>query len=206
MGYYTTIEISLSVKAEKLEEFRQRLAELRAQSQANPEHCWFWNFEDLELSENGWLRFSEDCRKWYEPERFYQFIAPYVNEGYIEGHCEDMDDIWRICFDGKGGFKGQVAVFVDEDSDTMPKAGGVAAPDKATAESRLSCPSCGSVRFVRHADEEVEMVDNGEYVTDELCGGWTEYTYRCTECGKEVTESELVPRCGSPILSEKQMT
>jgi len=56
----------------------------------------------------------------------------------------------------------------------------------------LVCPFCGHDSFIRKSEEEVNMVDDGDSITDELKGnGWSEFYYFCTKCKKEVTHIEL---------------
>lgn len=58
---------------------------------------------------------------------------------------------------------------------------------------RLRCPFCGCDRFKRRCDDEVHMLDDRETVTDELVAEpWSmDYTYTCSNCGKDVTNMEL---------------
>ncbi|MBI4447184.1 MAG: hypothetical protein HY645_14915 [Acidobacteria bacterium] len=125
MGYYTSVGICLSAKKEKIAELRSRVEELRSACQ-NDENHWFWYYDDVEIRDDGAIEFAEYDRKWYEEEQFYELLSPFVMQGYIEGQGEEFGDVWRVCFDGRGGFKRQVAVFADEDkvaqreSEAMP--------------------------------------------------------------------------------------
>jgi len=56
----------------------------------------------------------------------------------------------------------------------------------------MVCPFCGHNTFIRKTEEEIQMIDDGENITDELVGnGWSSYTYRCVKCKKNVTDAEM---------------
>jgi len=115
MGYYTQIYVNLKVKKQKIEEFKSKIEELKEKVRNGtlPDGNWFWWYEDISVAEDGSIEFTDYTRKWYEEERFYNFIKDYVEQGYIEGYGEEFGDIWRVVFDGKGHFKWQEAVFQD---------------------------------------------------------------------------------------------
>ena len=62
-------------------------------------------------------------------------------------------------------------------------------------ERKLLCPFCDNDIFLRSAIEEdckVYIYDDGEGIRDEdidMCV--TEYTYKCSKCGKDVTKEEF---------------
>lgn len=104
--------MSLCVKEDKMMEFIAAYAEARASG----EH-WVSYYDDLAVGEDRELLLGEYCRKWYEEERLYDFLKGFVGQGEIVGWGDDIGDYWRICFDGQGGWKKQVPIFVDKDSE-----------------------------------------------------------------------------------------
>jgi len=60
---------------------------------------------------------------------------------------------------------------------------------------RMVCPKCKSKVFHRHTVERVEMIDDGEIITDELIDrydfGCVDQSYKCAECETDVTDIEL---------------
>jgi len=54
----------------------------------------------------------------------------------------------------------------------------------------LKCPFCKGEKFVRTMEEIVTMNDEGETIIDEV-EDCISVTYRCLNCGREITEEEL---------------
>jgi hypothetical protein len=75
---------------------------------------WFSYYSDIEIDDEGNIDFVESYRKWYEQEKFYDFIKDFVEEGNIAGQGDEFLDIWKVVFDGKGSWKMQGIEFVDE--------------------------------------------------------------------------------------------
>lgn len=114
MGYFTTVALNLTVKKEKIEDFQQRLEEIRTAS--DPESHWFRHYTDLAVNENGALKLGDNYRKWYDGDRFNDFVKEFVTGGDITGYGDEFSDYWRIAFDGQGNWKAQIPVFVDENA------------------------------------------------------------------------------------------
>lgn len=68
--------------------------------------------------------------------------------------------------------------------------------DNLSEETKLRCSRCKSDVFLRRGVEKdcrVYMIDDGEGIRDEdidMCV--TDYTYKCANCGKDITEEELI--------------
>ncbi len=57
----------------------------------------------------------------------------------------------------------------------------------------LLSPCCKSNRFNKISDERIKIIDDGEILSDECIDGFAEeVTYMCSDCGKEISEDELV--------------
>ena len=58
--------------------------------------------------------------------------------------------------------------------------------------SKLKCLFCKHDQFERTTVDLIEMIDNGDMITDDLVGLHSKITYQCDKCGKDVTDEELV--------------
>lgn len=123
MGYYTEIDIALKANKNKIAELRQKIEALKRKAQTGKGAEWFFYYGDIRITEDNSIEFTEYSRKWYEEEQFYNFIKDFVEEGFIQGHGEVMDDVWRVVFDGKGNWKMQTFQFVDVPDETFDKIG-----------------------------------------------------------------------------------
>lgn len=111
MGYYTEVQVGLRVKKEKQDAFQEEIKKLH---QETPD--WWGHYSDLRLDANGNILFDTYSRKWYDEEKLYEFLAPYVEkENFVIGQGEACGDYWRVLFDGEGKYKMQEPVFADED-------------------------------------------------------------------------------------------
>jgi hypothetical protein len=106
MGYYTTVEMALQVKRQKLAKFESAIAQLKA----GPEdkgNKWFDRYDDLGIGPGGYLQLQENRRKLCDADKLAAFLAPYVEQGGIWCWGEEPGDISRIVFDGRGNFEMQ---------------------------------------------------------------------------------------------------
>ncbi|MFQ5633632.1 MAG: glycosyltransferase family 2 protein, partial [bacterium] len=78
-----------------------------SQSTTNDKHEWFLHYRGRSVHDGGQIDFFDHHRKLYEYKRFAEWLAPLVEEGSIECHGDEDNpgDVWRIYFDGKGGFQ-----------------------------------------------------------------------------------------------------
>ncbi len=109
MGYHTSVLVNLTVREDRLEAFHRSLEDMKKKTAE-----WFRYYDDLRVGEEGAVEFNDYYRKWYDSEQFYEFIKDFVKSGEITGYGDEFEDYWRIVFDGNGGWKRQVATFVDE--------------------------------------------------------------------------------------------
>jgi len=58
-------------------------------------------------------------------------------------------------------------------------------------EKKLLCPYCRNDKFIRKAEAEIKMFDDGETIRDDVISEDYE-DYFCAECDKKVTEEELI--------------
>lgn len=95
MGYHTTVDFDLQLKI-PVEEFEEKLEARKKQCKED-----YWQHEDINCDEKGYLRFDEGYRKFYDEEELTEFLTPIVKEGYI--NCKgDEGEEWRYYFNGKG--------------------------------------------------------------------------------------------------------
>lgn len=110
MGYYTTIEIDLKIKKEKIDEFNAKWQEELVREGKDKRIGYY---EDLSVAGDCGIEFEEYSRKWYESECFYGFIKDYVEAGFIQGHGEEFGDVWKVVFDGQGSYSESEVVFMN---------------------------------------------------------------------------------------------
>jgi len=111
MGYYTQLAMDVGIKEDKIEQFKKAIKRQLARVKADPEY-WFAYYADISVDEYGTILFEDYYRKIYDVEKFAKWLAKFVEKGYIYGYGEEAEDVWRICFDGKGNFEIQEARFV----------------------------------------------------------------------------------------------
>lgn len=114
MGYYTEIVVDVRVKKEMIRKFK---AEIRRKTQLLKRDNdwfkhWFSYYSDISVNKGREITFEEYLRKMFSVEEFAEWLAKFVEEGYIYGYGEVPEDVWRIYFDGKGNYCIQVATFV----------------------------------------------------------------------------------------------
>lgn len=115
MGYYSQIEMDVTIKPDKVEKFEKELKSLKEISAKERSH-WFDWFNDIEIDDKGTLTLTEYNRKWYDPENLYDFLKDYVEDGsFIQGQGEEFGDIWRVIFK-RGKYKEQVMGWKDADN------------------------------------------------------------------------------------------
>mgnify|MGYP000898610205 CR=1 FL=1 len=112
MGYYTSVLVNLTVREDRLQAFHCAVEEMKGKTGQEAE--WFRYYDDLRIGDEGAVEFGDYYRKWYDSEQFYEFIKDFVKSGEITGYGDEFENYWRIVFDGNGGWKRQVPVFVDE--------------------------------------------------------------------------------------------
>ena len=100
MGYYTTMEISVEIKKEKINEFRSLI-----ESKRNDDTELSQNFlQDIKVNEDGSLEFEECYGRHYGDKDFVKLLAPFVEEGYVEFFGDDGAR-WGYHFCGDGRVK-----------------------------------------------------------------------------------------------------
>ena len=57
---------------------------------------------------------------------------------------------------------------------------------------QIHCPSCGKYKIRRYTQEDVTITiqDDGSLL-DELCNGWSDTEYQCSECDHFITPLEM---------------
>ena len=51
---------------------------------------WFYYYWDIS-DDNGYIQFSEQCRKWYEEDKFYNWLLQFEPEGFFVLIGESLD-------------------------------------------------------------------------------------------------------------------
>jgi hypothetical protein len=118
MGYYTAIYVNLRVKEDKLEEFKKSLKGL---IDANDNESWFGYYEDISIDDDRCIQFEDYNRKLYEYEGLCEWLSEFVEDGYIECSGEEHPDLWKMEFDGCGGWNDMESVIVYVPQNTLWK-------------------------------------------------------------------------------------
>lgn len=119
MGYYSVIELRVSVKPDMIEELRKKLDFFKEVSDGGnadlPPRPDFLSLEDygfkeevmwelgmLCIDEQGDLWVDEPYQKWYEDSTWSKWLVPYLQEGHIE-FCGEDGARSGYDYDGQGG-------------------------------------------------------------------------------------------------------
>ena len=97
MGYYSTIQIDLSVKKGKEQAF---LEALEAARKADQKGKHWGTFDGIALEE-GTITATEPEGKWYYEMELIELLTPYVEAGTLWFIGEDGER-WGYDFDGQG--------------------------------------------------------------------------------------------------------
>lgn len=102
MGYYTNVFVDVRIDESKIGEFHREINRIKDAVEENgdsPED-WFGYYWDISVDEdNGGIEFDEYYRKWYEEEKFYDWLLKFKPNGVIHLVGESMDSA-VVIFDG----------------------------------------------------------------------------------------------------------
>jgi hypothetical protein len=105
MGYNSEIIPELRVNPALFEEFKHAVKKrTEAPARKRDDDLVDCFFGDMEIGHEGRLEWDEIYGKHYGDEEFAQFIAPFVEQGYLRFLGEDGER-WGYWFDGNGGVK-----------------------------------------------------------------------------------------------------
>ena len=115
MGYETYVdagEMNLKdeITEEYFDEYKKNFIDNNFTSTNNNEQ---WYIAET-VYDNITQIFDDGGLELYNPEVWFDFIAPLVDECKIYCNGEDNEDIWRVVFDGKGSWKIQQAEIIYE--------------------------------------------------------------------------------------------
>ena len=95
MGYYTTIFCDVHVS--KVTAFRKEVSRIRKalenadkSGEVRTPNDWFYYYWDISDAD-GYIQFSEQCRKWYEEDKFYNWLLQFEPEGFFVLIGESLD-------------------------------------------------------------------------------------------------------------------
>lgn len=126
MGYYTNLEVAVKIKPKEVDNFKEEVFKLRAEADKDGLH-WFNYYYDIWINKDRSIKFDDYERKFYFHEKFADWLAKFVEEGYIYCKGEVPSDIWCIYFDGVGNWKEMQALVLYYDINA----------DKYTAKKQL---------------------------------------------------------------------
>ena len=104
MGYNSEISHELTIKPILLEEFKQAVKERIEMFMEKDDNIVDYFLGELTIGHDGKLEWDEIYAKHYGDEEFAQFIAQFVEQGYLRFVGEDGER-WGYWFDGNGGVK-----------------------------------------------------------------------------------------------------
>lgn len=102
MGYYTNVFVDVQIDKTKIDEFHREVKKIKdavEKDEDSPEG-WFSYYWDISVDDNsGSILFDEYYRKWYEEEKFYDWLLRFKPKGIIFLVGESMDSS-VVIFDG----------------------------------------------------------------------------------------------------------
>jgi len=107
MGFYTTVFSDVHIDTDKIEEFRKEVNRMRSaieEADKYGKECsddWFGYYWDVSVNEDGYIDFYETYRKWYEEDKFYNWLLQFKPRGSFILVGESMDVSVVIFKDGK---------------------------------------------------------------------------------------------------------
>src|SRR3989304_3227059 len=111
MGYYSTLELDVKVKIDKIEALKKAIADKKAQCTCNTvksgglceiddfPHYLFW--DDFKVDSEGHLLWDEWTIKWYKDTELAIFLKDYFGAGDMVFVGENGER-WGYRFDGDG--------------------------------------------------------------------------------------------------------
>ena len=100
MGYYSTMEIGVRIRKDKIKKFRKAVERKRKNKTG-----FLWGFlQDMSVNDDGTIEFEVYHAKHYGNKEFAKFLAPFVKKGYVEFLGEDGAR-WGYHFCGDGRVK-----------------------------------------------------------------------------------------------------
>ena len=107
MGYYTTVFVDVRIPQDKIEAFHKevnRIKDAINRAEKYGEECldeWFNYYWDISINDGGYIEFEEAHRKWYEEEKFYDWLLQFNPQGSIILIGESLDGAVVVFKDGK---------------------------------------------------------------------------------------------------------
>ena len=103
MGYYTNVYVDARIDMDMIDEFHKEVNRIKdvVESNVDSPEDWFGYYWDISVDEdNGYILFDDYLRKWYEDEKFYNWLLKFKPKGIIYLVGESMDYAAVVAFDG----------------------------------------------------------------------------------------------------------
>lgn len=102
MGYYTNVFVDVQIDMSKIDEFHREVNRIKnavGENEDGPDG-WFGYYWDISVDDDsGNIGFDEGFRKWYEEEKFYNWLLRFKPKGVIYLVGESMESS-VVVFDG----------------------------------------------------------------------------------------------------------